>query len=340
MLSKRFDFLGYQIPVLVPVAVALGLVAWMFLSSRPTERVPLTTGTIEVGDNPQQLGFGGLGLWVANGGDQTVASIDPATAETGEAIALGTLPGAVVVTDDSVWVGSIEGRSIVRVVPGEEGAEAEVTKVKVGRTPQAIALGDGSLWVAAFDDGTIWQIDLASGGAVGEPFQLEGAFPSAIAYGFGSLWVTDVVDDTLLRLDEATGEVEQTIAVGDSPTGIAIDENGVWVANFNDATVSHIDPETDAAVGEAIVVGGKPGGIAAGDDYIWVTRQPSEEQDDIPQGERKGSLIRIDPVENEWTGEVFTVGDAPQGVVVGAGSIWVADQESDTVTRLTSERQD
>ena len=340
MLFKRFDFLGYQIPVFVPVVLVLGLVAWMVLSSRPSERIPLTTATTEVGDNPQTLGFGGLGLWVAHGGDQTLTPIDPDTGEAGEPIPLGTLPGAVVVTDDSVWVGSIEGRSIVRVEP-DEGGDPEVSTVKVGRTPQAIALGNDSLWVAAFDDGTIWRIDLASGEVSDEPFQLEDAFPSAIAYGFGSLWVTDVVDDTLLRLDEATGEVEQTIAVGDSPTGIAVDENGVWVANFNDATVSHIDPDTNASVGEAVVVGGKPGGIAAGDNYIWVTRQPPEgEQDDIPQGERKGSLIRIDPVENEWTGEVFTVGDAPQGVVVGAGSIWVADQESDTVTRLTPERRD
>lgn len=340
MFSKRFDFLGYEIPVVAPVLLVVGLLAWMFLSSRPAERIPLASATIEVGDNPQAIGFGDLGLWVAHGGDQTLAPIDPATAETGEPIPLGTLPGAVVVTGESVWVGSIEGRSIVRVVPGEEGADADVSKIKVGKTPQAIGLGDGSLWVAAFDDGTIWRIDLASGEPAGEPFQLEDAFPSAIAYGFGSLWVTDVVDDTLLRLDEATGEVEQTIAVGDSPTGIAIDENGVWVANFNDATVSHIDPDTNAPVGEAVVVGGKPGGIAAGDDYIWVTRQPSEEQGDIPQGERKGSLIRIDPVESEWTGEVFMVGDAPQGVVVGAGSVWVADQESDTVTRLTPARSD
>ncbi len=343
MLRKRFDFLGYRIPVLVPAGLALGLIVWMFLSSRPTERIPLSVATIEVGDNPQTLGFGALGVWVAHGGDQNLMRIDPAAGKAGEPIRLGTLPGAVVVTGDSVWVGSIEGRSVVRVAPGEGGAEAEaaVSTIKVGRTPQAIALGDGSLWVAAFDDGTIWRIDLTSGEPVGEPFQLQDAFPSAIAYGFGSVWVTDVVDDTLLRLDEATGEVEQTIAVGDSPTGIAIDENGVWVANFNDATVSHIDPDSNAAVGEPVVVGGKPGGIAAGEGYIWVTRQPPEgEQDDIPQGERSGSLIRIDSSEGEWTGEVFMVGDAPQGVVVGAGSIWVADQESDSVTRLTPEPQD
>ena len=340
MLSKRFDFLGYRIPVSVPAVLLVALLAWMYLSTRPKERIPLTTATIEVGDNPQALGFGPRGLWVVHGGDQTLTPIDPATGQAGEGIQLGTLPGAVVVTEDAIWVGSIQGRSILRVVPGAEEAAAELSTVRVGRTPQALAFGDGSVWVAAFDDGTIWRIDASSGEVVGNPFELEDAFPSAIAVGFGSVWVTDVVDDTLLRLDEATGEVEQTIAVGDSPTGIAIDEHGVWVANFNDATVSHIDPSTNAAVGEAVVVGGKPGGIAAGDGYIWLTRQPPEAEQGDQAEETRGSLIRIDPAEGEWTGEVFEVGSAPQGVVVGAGSIWVADQESDSVTRLTPERED
>jgi len=224
-------------------------------------------------------------------------------------------------------------------VPGGEGAEPEVATVKVGRTPQAIAVGDGSLWVAAFDDGTISRLDLTTGEPIGDAIQLTDAFPSALAYGFDSLWVTDVVDDTLLRLDESTGEIEQTIPVGDSPTGIAIDDHGVWVANFNDSTISHIDPDTNAPMGEAVIVGGKPAGIAAGNDYIWVTRQPKEGEPGDPE-QRTGSLIRIDPVESEWTGEVFEVGAAPQGVVFGAGSVWVADQESDTVTRLTPDERD
>lgn len=326
MLSKRVDFLGYRVPVMVPLVVVVALVAWMFVSSRPRQRVPLVAETLEVGDSPQTLGSGPLGLWVAHGGDESLRQIDPVAGEAEVEIPLGTLPGGVVVTDDAVWVGSIQGRSIKRVVPAGDGSDAQVFSVRVGRTPQAIALGDGDLWVAAFDDGSIWRIDLASGEPVDDPIQLEEAFPSSIAFGFGSLWVTDVVADTVMRIEETTGEVERTIAVGRGPTAIAIDEQGVWVANFNDSTVSHIDPETNAAVGQAVVVGGNPGGIAAGFDYIWVTRP-----DD-------GSVIRIDPSESEWTGEVFDVGDAPQGIVTGAGSVWVADQESDTVTRLTPKR--
>lgn len=335
MLSKRLDFLGYQVPVVVPVLLVVALLAWMFLASRPKERVPLEISTIEVGDNPQAIGTGPLGVYVAHGGDESLRRIDAASGEVGESVPLSTLPGAVVVTADTVWVGAIEGREIVRVVPGQEGSDADVTFVKVGRTPQALAVGDGVLWVAAFDDGSISKIDLDSGEVIGDPIKLEESFPSALAFGFGSLWVTDVVDDTVIRLDPATAEVEETIAVGESPTGIAIDDHGVWVANFNDATVSHIDPATNAPRGDPVVVGGQPGGIAAGEGYIWVSRQPR--YDDAGDPVTEGAVIRIDPRETEWTGEVFEVGDAPQGIAVGAGSIWVADQGSDTVTRLMPE---
>lgn len=336
MLSKRLDFLGYKVPVVVPVLLAVALLAWMFLASRPKQRVPVAISAVEVGDNPQAIGTGPLGVFVAHGGDETLRRIDPVSGEAGKPIALGTLPGAVVVTGDAIWIGSIEGREIVRVVPGEEGSDAEVSFVKVGRTPQAVAVGDGVLWVAAFDDGSISKIDLDSGEVIGDPIELEEAFPSSLAFGFGSLWITDVVDDTVIRLDPATGEIEETIPVGQSPTGIAIDEHGVWVANFNDSTVSHIDPGTNAPKGDAVVVGGQPGGIAAGEDYIWVSRQPR--YDDFGDAVSEGAVIRIDPAETEWTGEVFEVGDAPQGIAVGAGSIWVTDQESDTVTRLMPER--
>jgi YVTN family beta-propeller protein len=336
MLSKRLDFLGYKVPVVVPVLLVAALLIWMFLVSRPKERVPLAISTVEVGDNPQAIGTGPLGVYVAHGGDETLRRIDPGSGEAGEGIALGTLPGAVVVTDDTIWVGSIAGREIVRVIPGEGGSDAEVSFVKTGRTPQALALGDGVLWVAAFDDGSISKVDLDSGEVVGDPIELEDAFPSALAFGFGSLWVADVVDDTVIRLDPATGEIEETISVGESPTGIAVDDHGVWVANFNDSTVSHIDPTRNAPKGEAVVVGGQPGGIAAGEGYIWVSRQPRyDEAGDLVT---EGAVIRIDPTETEWTGEVFEVGEAPQGIAVGAGSIWVADQESDTVTRLMPER--
>src|SRR5687767_3896891 len=118
MLSKRFDFLGYKIPVLVPLVLALAIVVWVVMSTRPVVRVALAQTTIEVGDSPQALGFGPFGLWVVHGGDQTLLEIDPRSGEIGRAVELGTLPGAIAVTKDEVWVGSIQGRAIKRFMPG------------------------------------------------------------------------------------------------------------------------------------------------------------------------------------------------------------------------------
>ncbi|MDP9069433.1 MAG: YncE family protein [Actinomycetota bacterium] len=324
LFARRVHFLGFGIPVVALIAVAVAGVLVVVVAAPRSEdtRPGLDVETIPVGDAPQAIGYGALGVWVAHGADETLQRVD---AERGEPVELDALPGGVAVTEDAVWVGFIQGSKVARVDPSSE-SRGSVSKVSVGRTPQAVASDGRSLWVAAFDEGTIWKIDLVSGEVEGEPLRLPDAFPSAIAVGFGSIWVTDVVDDVLIRIDPESLSVSETIPVGDSPTGIAAGEGGVWVANFNDSTVSHIDPATNSEVGAPIVVGGQPSAIAAGDGYVWVARPDDD------------SIIRIDPEESEWTGEVFAVGDQPQAIAVGAGSVWVANQAEDTVTRLTPQR--
>ncbi len=323
LLARRVDLLGFRIPLigLVGVVVAFGLA--VFLVTRPTARPGLDAQTLKVGDAPQAIGYGPLGVWVAHGADETLQRVDGATED--EPVELKALPGGVAVTDSGIWVGFIQGSKIARVRPADDGGGG-VSRVSVGRTPQALASDGTSLWVAAFDDGSIWKIDLESGMVDGDPIELPDAFPSAIAVGFGSIWVTDVVDDVLIRIDPTSRSVIETIAVGDSPTSVAAGEDGLWVANFNDGTVSHIDPASNSEVGVPVVVGGQPSAIAAGEGYVWVTRPDDD------------TLIRIDPQESEWTGEVFEVGDQPQAVAIGAGSVWVANQGDDTVTRLTPQR--
>jgi YVTN family beta-propeller protein len=51
-----------------------------------------------------------------------------------------------------------------------------------------------------------------------------------VATGFGSVWVTNYDDGTVSRVDPATNEVVATIEVGRHPDHIAAGEGGVWVA--------------------------------------------------------------------------------------------------------------
>jgi YVTN family beta-propeller protein len=52
----------------------------------------------------------------------------------------------------------------------------------------------------------------------------------AVAVGAGGVWVTNYDDDTVSRVDPATNEVVATIEVGPHPDHIAVGESGVWVA--------------------------------------------------------------------------------------------------------------
>lgn len=59
------------------------------------------------------------------------------------------------------------------------------------------------------------------------------------------IWVANSEGDSVSRLDN-NGNLCEVIAVGDEPTGVAVDANGrVWVTNLNSGTVSRIVPGAD-----------------------------------------------------------------------------------------------
>ena len=59
--------------------------------------------------------------------------------------------------------------------------------------------------------------------------------PAAIAVGGdGAVWLTDTEANNVTRVDP-TGLITP-IAVGNGPTGIAVDDGGVWVADSLDDT--------------------------------------------------------------------------------------------------------
>ena len=73
------------------------------------------------------------------------------------------------------------------------------------------------------------------------------------------------------RIDLASHS-ETTIPVGHGPTGIAVGDGLVWVANSDDGTITKIDAARRRVVA-TINVGNRPTGVVTTTGRVWVSVQ-------------------------------------------------------------------
>jgi YVTN family beta-propeller protein len=147
-----------------------------------------------------------------------------------------------------------------------------------------------------------------------------GTSPSSLAAGDGAVWVANYNQGTVSRINPALRTVVQTLQVGSTPTAVAVGASAVWVTDNYGSRVFRIDPTVNQVV-QSIPVGNAPTGAAVGDGSVWVANSSD------------GTLTRIDAT----TGGVITtitLGGSPAGVAVGLGGVWVSDQAGDRVVRV------
>ena len=144
--------------------------------------------------------------------------------------------------------------------------------------------------------------------------------PTRIAVRGNAVWVLHPDIRTLTLVDRAERKVLRTVGLGGAPSGLAVDRHGVWVTDARTGDLILIDPERLTVV-KTITTRARPvplrdsdaGSVAVGFGSIW-----------FASGER--TISRIDPD----TGRVVTrirqvdTGESLGGIVVGAGSVWVA----------------
>jgi DNA-binding beta-propeller fold protein YncE len=157
---------------------------------------------------------------------------------------------------------------------------------------------------------------------------LPGAGPMAVADG--KLWVRAA--GAVVRIDPETNTVVgKPLPVPADAEAIAVGDRALWAARVapgdlatpgKDA-VTRIDPATGRTVA-TIPVGRAPLDLAATPRTLWVTHS----------GGGGDSVTRIDPQTNRLVGRPVRTGASPQSLAAGGGSLWVANHDAATVTRI------
>lgn len=152
--------------------------------------------------------------------------------------------------------------------------------------------------------------------------------PTLIAGGYGYLWIASREERTVARLDPITNKiVGEPTRLSEPIYDIVAGEDGVWVSG--DTEVTRLDPKT----GQVIVSlrdqfgDGDPFRMAEGAGSIWIVN--------LVDAAWGSHVYRIDPRANRFSGEPMTVGREAVGITFGAGSLWSADHDSSTVSRVS-----
>jgi YVTN family beta-propeller protein len=282
-----------------PIAVGEGSVWVANVDDQTVMRIDPTTRavvkTIGLGVEATDLAVGKGAVWVAAGFDHALIRIDTADNVVRTRLrvpeAIGPLPegyesgaSGVAVGGGAVWLA--HGEEVSRIDPATN--EVVATIPAGGNWSGAIAAGEGAIWVvengrvqtrkpkSGFTNGLL-RIDPASNTVtawvpvpgLGEPGGGEST-SGIVGVGAGAVWATVWPDDLLWRIDPVAGVGEESIAAGQEPVNVTVDERAVWIEQRNDGTVTRVDPFANRLVAR-LVIGRVTRGIAAGEGAVWVT---------------------------------------------------------------------
>lgn len=238
-------------------------------------------------------------------------------------------------------------------------APAVVAKVPTGRAPCGAASGFGSLWVAVYGTGRLVRIDPRSNRIVRRIRVAPGI--CALTIAAGSVWVASDRTDVVYRIDPRRGRILARIRVSDWPAHLAAGPGRVWVSSFRYGHVTQISTHTNRMT-RVYRFPGNPSGLARTGGTLWVAFGrtgrtlarvdiATHEITHVPLGHAgagflsalQGSLwtttsdgyaVRVDPAAGRVVA-TFPIRGTPAGVAADPdGTIWVAEKERDTITRI------
>jgi DNA-binding beta-propeller fold protein YncE len=194
--------------------------------------------------------------------------------------------------------------------------------------------------------------------------------PTALAVAGGNVWTTSYRSRRAVRIDAETLERRRSsdrIPVG--TTDMTADGDTIWLVSEESNTLTHLNARTGTLLGEPQKLPpGNPFAVGADEDHVWVGSRASRNRNPVQQvlridkhgravkafpvsrgvidlavsrtavwitNSRGSSVTRLDKADG--TQRTIGVGDAPKGITVGGGVVWVANSGDGTVSVIRSE---
>jgi streptogramin lyase len=216
----------------------------------------------------------------------------------------------------SVWVAGYGTGRLVRIDPARNRV---MRRIRVARAICRVAIGAGSVWVANDRTNTVYRVNPRTG-RIAARIRV-GAWPADLELAFGSLWVTAFERGTVARIDLRTNRISRIYEVGGKPAGLAEVGRSLWVAaGRGGRTLGELDPAT-GTVRSAELGRTGPGFLEFALGSLWTTTAD-------------GYAIRFDPVGRRVVA-AFRIPGTPAQLAAGPdGSVWIAEKERNTITRV------
>jgi YVTN family beta-propeller protein len=127
-----------------------------------------------------------------------------------------------------------------------------------------------------------------------------------------------------VRIDPGADRVAKTIAVGNDPSAIAAGSGSLWISNFDDGSVSKVDPATNRV--QTLTVNGTPISIAVSEGVVFVVNGPPANTLTLIKA-AAGNAYDIVPLERGPSlGSGILAADA--------GSVWLADKQTRKILKI------
>ena len=218
----------------------------------------------------------------------------------------GDGPLDVAAAADGVWVLNYEEHSVTLVDPNDVGV---MFTASVGdEVAPTITADDNGAWVLLDNGTTLALLDPVSE-EITDRIDVEGPLDGPaqdLAAGGGWVWVTSGASGLMAQVDAESGEVAQTLDIGQSIVQPQVVGDVLWVVRSDG--LGEYDLETGDEL-RVIESDRTIRGYAVGEDAIWLLT-------DIDGELEQGTVVTVDLASGQQTTEVVVGGTRPSGMVL------------------------